>query len=237
MNRRPEIRERRKREKRRQRLTFALIVLAAAALVAAAIIYPSIAPIGDVVSITPVARPQTDGRQIGDPSAPVLIELYEDFQCPGCKVFTDSIEPQLLNAYVATGQARLIFRYYPFIGPESLQAAYASTCADEQGRFWDYHDMLFANQQGENRGAFVDRRLLAFAEDLGLDMDAFQVCFDEQAHESEIAEDVEAARQAGVTSTPTILVNGVLVPSATPGAITSFSEIAAAIEAALASDS
>jgi protein-disulfide isomerase len=211
--------------------------LGAAALVAAAAIYPSIAPVGDVVSITPIARPQTDGRQIGDPSAPVLIELYEDFQCPGCKAFTDSIEPRILDAYVATGQARLIFRHYPFLGEESLQAAHASMCADAQGRFWDYHDMLFANQAGENRGAFVDRRLLAFAENLGLETDAFGDCFDEQAHEAEIAQDVQDAREAGVSSTPTILVNGVIVPSATPGAITGFPEISAAIEAALASDS
>jgi protein-disulfide isomerase len=234
MNRRPEIRERRKREKRRQRRTFVLVVLAAAALVTAAMIYPSIAPIGDFASITPIARPQTDGRQIGDASAPVLIEMYEDFQCPGCKAFTDSIEPRILDAYVATGQARLTYRHYPFLGEESLQAAHASMCADAQGRFWDYHDMLFANQVGENRGAFADRRLLAFAESLGLEMEAFQTCFDEQAHEAEIAQDLEAASQAGVHSTPTILVNGVIVPSATPGAVTGFPEISAAIEAALA---
>jgi protein-disulfide isomerase len=237
MNRRPQIRERRRREKRRQRLTFVLVVLGAAALVAAAAIYPSIAPIGDVVPITPIARPQTDGRQIGDPSAPVLIELYEDFQCPGCKLFTDSIEPQVLDAYVATGQARLVFRHYPFIGPESLQAARASMCADDQGRFWDYHDMLFTNQRGENLGAFADRRLLAFAEDLGLDMDTFQACLDEGPHDTEIAQERDTGAQAGVSSTPTILVNGVIVPSAVPGQITSFAEISAAVEAALASDS
>jgi protein-disulfide isomerase len=234
MNRRPEIRERRKREKRRQRLTFVLIVLGAVGLVAAALIYSSLAPVGDFVSITPIARAPTDGLQIGDPAAPVLVELFEDFQCPGCKAFTDSVEPQLLEAYVTTGQARLVFRQYPFIGAESLQAAYASMCANEQGRFWDYHDMLFANQVGENRGAFADRRLLAFAEDLGLDMDAFRTCFNDQTYETEIAQDLQAGQQAGVRSTPTVMVNGEIVPSATPGSITGFAEISAAIEAALA---
>jgi protein-disulfide isomerase len=234
MPRRPEIRERRQRERRRQRLTFVLIVLAAAIVVAAGILYPRVSPIGEITQITPIARPQADGREIGNPNAPVLIELFEDFQCPGCQAFTFSTEPQLLEAYVQPGLARLVFRFYSFIGPESVQAANASLCADEQGRFWDYHDMLFANQQGENQGAFNDRRLVAFAEGLSLDMPAFEACFGDSRYEQEIAQDRQAGADLGVTSTPSIVVNGQLVASANPGFIPSYAEISAAIEAALA---
>jgi protein-disulfide isomerase len=235
MPRRPEIRERRQRERRRQRLVFALIVLGAAVVVAAAMLYPRIAPIGEIVQITPVARPLAEGREIGDPSAPVVVELFEDFQCRGCREFTASTEPQLISAYVETGEARLVFRHYAFIGPESVQAANAALCAEEQGRFWDYHDILFANQVGENQGAFVDRRLVGFAESLGLDLEAFQSCFEESRHEQEIAQDRAAGTELGVTSTPSIVVNGQLVVSTNPGFIPSFGEISAAIEAALPS--
>jgi protein-disulfide isomerase len=235
MPRRPEIRERRQRERRRQRLTFVFIVLAAVIVVAAGILYPRVSPVGEIAQITPIARPQVDGRQIGDPNAPVLVELFEDFQCPGCREFTASLEPQLIDAYVQSGEARIVFRFYAFIGPESVQAANASLCADEQGRFWDYHDMLFANQQGENQGAFTDRRLEAFAEALGLDMPAFRSCFGDSRYEQEIAQDRQAGGDLGVTSTPSIVVAGQLVTSANPGFIPSFQEIAAAIDAALAS--
>lgn len=235
MPRRPEIRERRRKERRRQRLVFALTILAALVVVVGGVAYSRLKPVGEIVEITPVPRPQADGRQLGDPNAPVLIEVYEDFQCPGCGAFTQSIEPQLVDAYVATDEARLVYRFFVFIGPESVQAANASLCADEQGRFWDYHDILYANQQGENQGAFADRRLEAFAESLGLDMEAFRSCFAEKRYEAQIDDDTAAGRQAGVTSTPTILVDGQIVSSAIPGSIPSFAEISAAIDAALAS--
>jgi len=235
MPQRPEIRERRRKERRRQRLTFALVVLAAVLVVVAGMLSSRLAPIGEIIQITPQPHPQAEGRQLGDPNAPVLVELFEDFQCPGCRQFSQSTQPQLIDAYVETGQARIVFRVYPFIGPESIQAANASLCAQEQGRFWDYHDILFANQRGENLGAFSDRRLTAFAEALGLEMGAFESCFDENRHEAEIAQDQAAGQAVGVTSTPTIAVDGQLVSGANPGLIPTFVEISAAIEAALAS--
>jgi protein-disulfide isomerase len=234
MQRRPEIRERRKKERRRQRLTFVLVVLAAVLVVIAGMLSSRLAPIGEIVTIIPGSHPQAEGTQLGDPNAPVLIEIYEDFQCPGCQAFTQSIEPQVVDAYVATGQARLVYRHYPIIGPESLQAAHASMCAEEQGRFWDYHDLLFANQQGENQGAFADRRLVAFAEALGLDMEAFETCFDDQRYEDQINADYAAGREVGVTATPSVFVNGTAVAGATSRSIPGFVEISAAIEAALA---
>jgi predicted DsbA family dithiol-disulfide isomerase len=70
-------------------------------------------------------------------------------------------------------------------------------CANEQGRFWDYHDMLFANWDGENQGAYADRRLRAFADSLGLDKNAFGQCFDENRYKDQIDADRSAAEQAG----------------------------------------
>ncbi len=80
-------------------------------------------------------------------------------------------------------------------------------CANEQGRFWDYHDMLFANWNGENQGAFADARLVAFADTLGLDMDAFNSCFDAQKYQDQVLSDTADGQALGVQGTPTLFVN------------------------------
>ena len=209
------------------------ILVVAAVIITVLLAYPRIAPVGEIIPITPGAHPQASGRMLGDPNAPVLIELYEDFQCPSCRTFNENTEPLLVQDYIATGRARLVFRQFAFIGSESLQAANASLCAADQGRFWDYHDILFANQAGENQGAFVDRRLLAFAESLGLDMDAFRTCFQDKTFQDEADSERLAGQSAGVQSTPTILVNGTIVEGAQPGYVPSYETIAQAIEAGL----
>jgi protein-disulfide isomerase len=233
MSKRTEIRERRQRRRRGQRLMAVGILVVGAVIITVLLAYPSIAPVGEVIPITPGAHPQATGRMLGDPNAPVLIELYEDFQCPTCRSFNANIEPLLVQDYIATGKARLVFRQFAFIGSESVQAANASLCAADQGRFWDYHDILFANQAGENQGAFVDRRLLAFAESLGLDMGAFRTCFQDKTFQDEADSERLAGQSAGVQSTPTILINGTIVEGAQPGYVPSYEIIAQAIEAGL----
>lgn len=234
MSKRAETRERQRQQTRRTRLIVGLVVFAAVGMVALLLIYPSLAPVGAVATPPSVERAQAEGRALGDPQAPVVIEVYEDFQCPACAVFTEQLEPRLVSAYVATGQARLVFRHFAFLGPESLRAAEASWCAEEQDRFWDYHDILFANQAAENRGAFSDRRLLAYAETLELDAAAFESCFSGRRYRDEIMAEREAGVQLGVNSTPTIVVNGQIVQGASERLVPTFEHIAAAVEAALA---
>jgi protein-disulfide isomerase len=149
-----------------------------------------------------------DGLAMGDPNAPVVVEVFEDFQCPACRAFTEGVEAQLIDStYIASGQVYYIFRQYPFLddrvvtSKESDQASNASMCAMEQGRFWDYHDMLYANQQGENEGAFNDKRLQTFAEALGLDMTAFNACFKENRYSEEISQDLNLGQGRNVTGT------------------------------------
>jgi protein-disulfide isomerase len=176
-----------------------------------------------------------DGRAMGDPNAPVTIEVFEDFQCPACKSFSETIEPQVADAYIATGIVYYIFRHFPFLDDraprnESDQAASASMCAGDENRFWDYHDLLFANWDGENQGAFNNKRLVAFAEALGLEMAAFNSCFDGKLHEEEINAEFLLGRDSGVTGTPAVLVNGRIL---TPGFVPSFEQISDAVEAEL----
>ena len=233
------IREQRAKKHQRQRLLMILAVVVVALVVAAVLIGPSLrsslAPVGEIVEIEPHERPFVDGRAMGLADAPVLVEVWEDFQCPACKTFSESVEPLIAETYVANGDVRYVFRHFPFIDgqsatKESQNSAKASMCASEQERFWDYHDMLFANWDGENRGSFNDKRLIAFAETLDLDMAAFNDCFDDNTYKTEIDADKNNGVQIGVTGTPSVFVNGQVL---TPGFIPSFQELSAAIDAEL----
>lgn len=234
------IKEKRRQQQRRQRLTLILIVAAIALGIAALLIVPGILdatkPVGEFVRITPTTWPMADGSALGDPNAPVEIEIWEDFQCPACKTYTQEIEPLIISEYVPSGQVYYVFRQFPFLddnaaGKESDQSANASLCAAEQGRFWDYHDILFANWNGENLGALNDKRLTAFAESLGLDMTQFNTCFKENRYKDEIAKDLREGKNAGVQGTPSVFVNGELL---TPGKVPQVADIKRAVEAALA---
>lgn len=234
------IREQRLQRQRRNRLITILVIAGVAVLIAALLIIPPIIeanqPVGEIIEITPATYPEPDGTAMGSPDAPVLVEVWSDFQCPACKTFAEQVEMQVIENYVAGGNVRLVYRHYPFLddnvpGNESDQAANASMCAAEQGKFWEYHEMLFTNWDGENEGAFADRRLIAFAESLGLDMGEFQSCFEENRYKDQIQEDFTAGQQAGVRGTPSIFVNGQQV---TPGFVPTYQQMAEAIDAALA---
>ncbi|NJD60981.1 MAG: hypothetical protein FIA98_16425, partial [Anaerolineae bacterium] len=195
-SRRDAIKAQRTRKKRQQRMNTILwvggFILIVILLLISPLIYNLLKPAGSFVQITPVARPMEHGKAIGNPDAKVKITVYEDFQCPACRQFTEQIESQLIqSSYITNGQLYYEFMQFPFIDSqvvtkESLQAANASMCAMAQGKFWDYHDILFANHTGENVGDFTDKRLQAFAESLGLDMTAFDKCFKANAYSAEI---------------------------------------------------
>jgi protein-disulfide isomerase len=232
MSKREELRERRGQERARRRLTYALVTVGMALILVAVLMLPNFTPAGDFVTVTARAWPQSNGTSLGDPQAPVLVEVFEDFQCPACRRFNEAIEPPIIDAYVATGKARLAFLQYPFIGNESLQAAKASLCAAELNRFWDYKEILFANQTGENVGAFLDSRLVAFAESIGIDAEDFRACLNSDRYDETIAAEFQRGNEMGTTGTPSVFVNGVQVA---PGFVPSVEQLTQAIEAALAS--
>lgn len=251
MSKRQEIRERRRRERMRNQILVVLFIVAGALLITFALVMPTVQGLIDranatEIPVTPIATrtfsAPVDGTSLGDPNAPVRVEVWEDFQCPACKTYTEGTEAQLIATYVETGVVYYTFYQYPFIDGtlsertiawndgESDHAANASLCAAEQDRFWDYHDMLFANWNGENQNAFADERLLRFAEVLELDMDSFTQCFEDDRYRDRIEEEYTLGQQWGNTGTPSVYVNGVLV---SPGYVPSFEQVAAAIEAAL----
>ena len=106
--------------------------------------------------------------------------------------------------------------HFAFLGPESQWSAEASECAGEQDAFWEYHDYLFTHQNGENQGAFSQDNLKLFAEELGLDTEAFNECLDSGRYTNLVQNQTNVARQLGVQSTPTFAVNGQALVGAQP---------------------
>jgi protein-disulfide isomerase len=243
MSKRQEIRSRRKKEQVRNRILVILLVVAGAALITFALILPGLkgSEINSIVQITPAVRNvAVNGSSMGDPKAPVKMDVWEDFQCSGCMSYSQSTELQILQNFVETGKVYYTIHLYPFIDGgqgESHQAANAAMCASAQGRFWDYHDILFANWKGENVGSYTDDRLIAFAESINLDMTAFNQCFRENTYSAQIQQEIAAGSEKGVPPTPGIFVNGnKVLSSAGENYIPSFDDISKVVEAALASE-
>lgn len=153
---------------------------------------------------------------LGKGNAKVTIIEFADFQCPFCgKWFTES-EGNLIKDYVNTGKVKFSFRHFAFLGQESNWASEASECANEQGKFWDFHDYLFKNQKGENQGTFSKENLKGFAANLGLDTLKFNACLDGGKYAKAVTDDTKAGQTAGVSGTPTIFVNGQVMVGAQP---------------------
>jgi protein-disulfide isomerase len=109
---------------------------------------------------------------------------------------------------VDTGEVRFGYFNFAFLGDESQWAAEAAECAGDQNAYWEFHDYLFSHQNGENQGAFSKDNLKGFAADLGLDTSAFNECLDTGKYTQTIKDQTSFARQLGVQSTPTFIVNG-----------------------------
>jgi len=165
----------------------------------------------------------------GATEAPVVVMEYADFQCPYCRQFATNAEHQLKTDYIDPGKVRFVFRHMAFIGEESRQAAEASECANEQGHFWEYHDKLFAEQAGENVGAFSVDNLKRFAADLNLNTEQFNQCLDSGQYRDKVQQEVAEGQRRGVSSTPTLFVNGQLIQHGND-----YQVLQAAIESAIA---
>jgi protein-disulfide isomerase len=167
-------------------------------------------------------------KSLGAEGAPVVVVEYADFQCPYCEQFATGAARQLKEDYVDQGQVRFVFRHLAFLGDESTWAAEASECANEQDRFWEYHDKIYEEQAGENQGAFGKDNLKRFAAELGLDTEQFDQCLDSGAMRSVVREEVKEAQRRRISSTPSVLVNGQLIQNGS-----NYQVLQAAVEAAL----
>lgn len=158
------------------------------------------------------------GPARGGAAAKVTIVVFSDFECPFCARFVPTLE-RIEEKY--RDQVRVVFRQFPLvIHADARKAAEASLCAAEQGKFWEIHDAMFANQK-----ALAPEGLKATAAGLGLKSDAFDTCLDSGRFADRVESDVRAGGDAGVTGTPATFINGRLVSGAVP-----FEQIAAVID-------
>ena len=153
-----------------------------------------------------------DQPMIGDPDAPATIVAFEDFKCPVCKSFEEDAYPQIINNLVETGQAKMYFMNFQFIGPDSTTAGIAGECAyrQDEAAFWDYKTYLYRSQGPESEEWATPELLVNLAREYvpALDADALAQCIDERRYEDAVATDYEIGQQAGVNATPTLFVNG-----------------------------
>jgi len=145
---------------------------------------------------------------LGNPNAPVTLIEFGDYQCFYCNQFFHKTEDKLVKNYVETGKVKVIFKDYTIIGPDSISAAHAAHCANDQAMFWEYHDTLYNNWNGENNGWASSENLLGFAEDGGLDMDKFSKCMIDSKHSSTIENSNQDAKDLGLTGTPAFFIIG-----------------------------
>lgn len=150
---------------------------------------------------------------IGEEDAPVTMTIYEDMGCPNCQNFYANVEQDIIEDFVADGQVRIVVYQLAFVNNQSLPSAEATACALEQNAFWEYRDIVF-NNQGIRQ--FSRENLIAFAEELDLDVDAFSECFDLGVHTPAIIQRTQTAYDFGVTGTPTVEVAGVRYVGVTP---------------------
>lgn len=175
--------------------------------------------ITNLLKTRPVAGQATAPRDIvldiagapfkGEKNAKVVLVEFSDFQCPFCGRFVRDTIPQVETDYVKTGKIKYVFGDLPLetIHKYAFKAAEAASCSGEQGKFWEMHDRLFANQT-----ALKPEDLPQYAEAVGLDMTKFQQCLDTEKQASSIRKSMAQAGNAGVTSTPTIMV-GLVAPN------------------------
>jgi len=148
----------------------------------------------------------------GNDNAPVTIVEFSDFQCPFCAKFYTQTLPQIEEEYIKTGKARLVYRDFPLDSHKNSQkAAEASECADDQGKFWEMHNIMFDNQDSIGVSS-----LKKYAENIGLDTAKFNECLDSGKYQAEVQKDLADGQKYGVTGTPAFFINGRLVSGAQP---------------------
>jgi protein-disulfide isomerase len=153
------------------------------------------------------------GPSKGEKDAAMVMVYFTDFQCGYCRKFAKETLPKLDEHYFRPGKIRLVYRHLAILGEPSIQAARASSCAFDQGKFWEYHDALFANLSPT---AFTAARLKRYAADLRLDEKAFAGCLESKHAAQRVESETLIARALGANGTPAFLINGQLLMGAYP---------------------
>jgi len=145
---------------------------------------------------------------LGDPSAPITIVEFGDYQCEQCYAWFHETKPALVRDYIDTGKANLVFVDLAFLGRDSIPASMATYCAEDQGMYWEYHDLLYNFQEHVDNGWANSERLKAFADSLDLDLELFESCLDSGKYSKRVQYNIQQARENDVRGTPGFFIVG-----------------------------
>lgn len=143
---------------------------------------------------------------LGDPSATITILEWGDYQCTFCYRFHESSLKTIISDYINAGKVKLVFKDFPLNGSDSILAAEASYCAEDQEKYWEYHDELYTNWGGEQTGWVTRESLNQFASTVELDLEQFNTCLDEHLHKQRVMELYQFGREVGIDATPSFLI-------------------------------
>lgn len=143
---------------------------------------------------------------LGSESAPITIIEFGDYQCHQCYNWNHNTKDAIVENYINTGKANLVFVDLAFLGRDSAKAAAASYCAEEQGKYWEYHDTLYDYQEEIDSGWANYERLKAFAQNLGLDMELFNSCIESGKFSKRVQYNTIESKNQGATATPTFVI-------------------------------
>jgi protein-disulfide isomerase len=145
---------------------------------------------------------------LGNPSAPITIVEFGDYQCEQCYAWFHNTKPAIVRDYIDTGKANLVFVDLAFLGKDSPKAAQASYCAEDQEMYWEYHDLLYNSQEHVDNGWANSERLKAFAFSLDLDLELFESCLDNSKYSKRVQYNIQQAKENGVRGTPGFFIVG-----------------------------
>jgi protein-disulfide isomerase len=185
------------------------LVDAAVATQMAALI-PTRTPIPPTPTVIPRGIAEDDDAFQGAEDAPVVIIEFSDFQCGFCGRWYNETLPKILEAY--PNEVKFVYRDFVIFGEESLRAATATECAEEQDQFWGMHNRLFDRLLNREDSPLNDETFVRYADELGMDTDAFSECLTSGRYEDEVLADYQAATGYGLGGTPGFVINGVVYP-------------------------
>jgi len=143
---------------------------------------------------------------LGDPSAPITILEWGDYQCTFCYRFHQSSLNIILEEYIYSGKINLVFKDFPLNGPDSILGAEAAYCAGDQGKYWAFHNELYSNWAGERTGWINYDSLNQFAKSVNLELDEFTTCLDEHKYKQKVLELEKFGKELGIDATPSFLI-------------------------------
>ncbi|MBL7001826.1 MAG: DsbA family protein [Nitrosopumilus sp.] len=143
---------------------------------------------------------------IGNSDAPITILEWGDYQCTFCYKFHQNSLDIIKEDFIKTGKVKLVFKDFTLNGPDSVLAAEAAYCADDQGKYWQYHDELYKNWGGERTGWITRESLDRFAVTVELDLEQFNRCIDEHKYQNKVIALYEFGKEVGIDATPSFLV-------------------------------